>query len=62
MTTAQDILLAFNAGLINQAYDSAMTQAHSISEAHDHDLMRFEDGSHVRVYINAEHEITIVEA
>lgn len=61
-TFAQEVTFAYNAGLEMQAYEFAMDNAVSIREASDHSVMRFEDNTEVKVYINEDHEITIFEA
>lgn len=62
LTKAQDVITAFTAGLELKAYDFAMDNAVTIREASDHSLIRFDDDSEVRVYVSADHEITILEA
>lgn len=62
LTKAQDVLMAFTAGLEVQAYDFAMDNAVTIREASDHNLIRFDDNTEVRVYVGVDHEITILEA
>ncbi len=58
---AQNIVLAFNAGLELQAFEYALEHAVSIREASEYSVCRFEDGSCVRVYVTDEHDITILE-
>lgn len=61
-TKAQDVLFAFASGLAIQAYEFAMDNAVTIREAFDCDMIRFDDNSEVRVYVNEDHEITILGA
>lgn len=61
-TFAQEVLYAYSRGFELQAYEFAYDKAASVSEAHDHDMIRFEDNTQVRVYMSDDHEITIIEA
>lgn len=62
LTKAQDVMIAFAAGLEIQAYDFCYDHAVSVREASDHDLIRFDDNTEVRVFMSDDHEITILEA
>ncbi len=62
MTKAQDAVFAFANGLEMKAYDFCYGNAVTVREASDHDMIRFDDNSEVRVYVSDDHEITILEA
>lgn len=62
MTKAQDALFAFGLGLELKAYEFCYDNAVSVRTADDHDVVRFDDNTKVKVYMNDDHEITILEA
>ncbi len=58
-TIADDVLFSASNGLELRAFEYCVDNCRSTSEAHDHDVYRFEDGSEIKVFINEQHEITI---
>ena len=62
LTKAQDAVFACNVGLKDKAYEFCYKYAVTVRSAHDHDIIRFDDDTEVRVYVSEDNDITIIEA